>query len=56
MRYKKNYKGGGRLEIEISHELYQLLLLQSAESGLSVDELISYAFGNYIKESDKSGG
>ena len=44
------------MEIEISQQLYELLLLQSVESGLTVDELISYAFGNYIEESDKSGG
>ena len=56
MKFKKAWERGDNLEIEISQELYQLLLLQSAESGLTVDELISYAFGNYIKESDKSGG
>ena len=38
------------MEIEISPELLELLLIQSAESGLTVEELIKYAFGNYIKE------
>lgn len=44
------------MEIEISQQLYELLLLQSAESGLTVDELITFAFGNYIKESDNHAG
>ena len=52
MKFKKVWERGDNLEIEISQELYQLLLLQSAESGLSVDELIKFAFGNYIEESD----
>ena len=52
LRFKKVWERDDNLDIEISQELYQLLLIQSAESGLSVDELITFAFGNYIKESD----
>lgn len=41
------------MDVEISPQLYELLLIQSAKSGLTVEELISFAFGNYIKkESD----
>lgn len=41
------------MEVEITPQLYELLLLQSAQSGFTVEELISFAFGNYIeKESD----
>lgn len=41
------------MEVEITPQLYELLLIQSAESGLAVEELISFAFGNYIeRESD----
>ncbi len=40
------------MDVEISSQLYELLLIQAAESGLTVEELVSFAFGNYIKESD----
>lgn len=37
------------MDVEISSQLYELLLIQAAESGLTVEELISFAFGNYMK-------
>lgn len=42
------------MEVEISSELYELLLIQAAESGLTVEKLVSFASGNYIKESDNN--
>ncbi len=43
-------KGCGNLEIEISSQLYELLLIQAAEAGLTVEELNAYAFGNYMEK------
>ncbi len=40
------------MEVEISQELYELLLMQAAESGLTVEELISFVFGKYMKGSE----
>ncbi len=37
------------MEFEISQELYELLLMQAAESGLTVEELISFVFEKYMK-------
>lgn len=42
------------MDVEISSGLYELLLIQAAESGLTVEELVSFAFGNHIKESDNN--
>lgn len=40
------------MEVEITPQLYELLLIQSAQSGFTVEELIKFAFGNYMKEVD----
>ncbi len=40
------------MEVEITPQLYELLLIQSAQSGFTVEELIEFAFGNYMKEVD----
>ena len=41
------------MEIEISEGLYELLMMQSAESGLTVEELISFVFGNYMEHKEE---
>ena len=40
------------MDVGISEELYELLMMQAAESGLTVEELISFVFGKYMKESE----
>ena len=41
------------MEIEISEGIYELLMIQAAESGLTVEELISFVFGNYMEQEGK---
>ncbi len=43
------------MDVEISSQLYELLLIQAAESGLTVEELVSFAFGNYMREGENYG-
>ncbi len=42
------------MDVEISSQLYELLLIQAAESGLTVEELISFAFGNYMRDGESN--
>ncbi len=39
------------MEIEIPKQLYEWLLIQSAQTGLSVEEIIEQVFKNFMERS-----